>query len=71
MKELCLSMLKELSQYKGHSKEDLLYKYIKERLDSSFSSYIDDMDTSVSYLGRRKELNVIKKINKHEKQPKN
>jgi hypothetical protein len=70
MTELLESMLKDLSHYKGISKEDLLYKYIRERLNKSYNTYLSELDSSAKYLGRRTDKNVLKKMNNYDKRPK-
>ncbi len=64
LKELCTYLLNELSNYKGHSREELLLTYINERLTQSFENYQYDLQQSLDYLTRRKELNVLKKLNR-------
>ena len=61
-------MLNDISHYKGKSKDELLYKYIRDRLDKSYRTYIKELDTSTSYLERRKEHRVLKKLNIYDKQ---
>ena len=61
-------MLKELSEYKGHTKDYLWAKYVRERLDDSYNSYIGELESSGGYLGRRNELNLTRKMNTYDKQ---
>ena len=63
IEECCLKMLKDLNQYK-RSKEDLTLFYVNERLNKSLESYIEDITKSEKYLNNRKELNLLRKINK-------
>lgn len=60
----CTRALKELQQYKGQSKEDILMKRVAERLDKSFETYQKELSDSTEYLLRRKEINVLRKLNK-------
>ena len=60
-------MLKDLQRYKGTSRGDLLYKYIRDRLDKSYNTYISELDSSAKYLERRTEKNVLKKMNNYDK----
>lgn len=66
-KDICLKMLSELSQYKNSDKEELMLKYINERLDRSFQSYEADIKRGVEYLNYRNELRVLKKLNRMNK----
>ena len=67
MTNTLLLMLKDLQRYKGTSKGDLLYKYIRDRLDKSYNTYISELDNSAKYLERRTEKNVLKKMNNYDK----
>lgn len=60
-------MLSDISLYKCNSKEDLLYKYVRERLDKSYHTYLTELDSGAEYLGRRVEKNVLKKMNNYDK----
>ena len=60
----CKHALTELSKHKNYDKEDLLLQHINERLTKSFDTYQKELDTSIDYLQRRNELNVMKKMNK-------
>ena len=60
----CTRALNELQQYKGQSKEDILMKRVAERLDKSFETYQKELSDSTEYLLRRKEINVLRKLNK-------
>lgn len=70
MVELLNSMLNDLSHHKGTSKDDLLYKYIRERLNKSYNTYLSELDISAEYLGRRTDKNVLKKMNNYDKKSK-
>ena len=63
----CYSQLNELQKYKT-PKNILLENRIKERLDKSYQSYTKELNASLDYLQRRNELNVIKKLNRMNKQ---
>lgn len=67
MVETLNSMLSELSKFKGNSREELLYKYIEERLDKAYRNYVSELKSSTEYLSRRKENNVLKKVNSYDK----
>ena len=69
MLDILISMLDELQGYKGTCKSDLLYKYIRERLDKSYCTYIKELKSGTEYLERRNERNVLKKINNYDKKP--
>lgn len=60
----CRRTIKELQQYKGQSREDILMKRVTERLDKSFETYQKELSDSTEYLLRRKEINVLRKLNK-------
>lgn len=60
----CKRAIKELQQYKGQSKEEILMKRVSERLDKSFETYQKELADSTEYLLRRKEINVLRKLNK-------
>ena len=63
-------MLNDLSLHKGTSKDDLLYKYIRKRLNKSYNTYLSELDSSAEYLGRRTDKNVLKKMNNYDKKSK-
>lgn len=63
IEEYCLRMLKDLNQYK-RAKDDLILFYVNERLNKSLESYTEDITKSENYLNNRKELNLLRKINK-------
>ncbi len=60
----CRMALNELSNYKHSDKEDLLLQHINSRLVKSFNTYEEELDSSIDYLRRRNELNVMKKMNR-------
>lgn len=60
----CKTALKELDKHKNSNKEHLLLQHIDERLTKSFNTYQEELDSSVDYLQRRNELNVVKKLNR-------
>lgn len=60
----CKMALKELAQYKNTDREDLLLQHINARLTKSFDTYQEEIDTSIAYLKRRNELNVVRKMNR-------
>lgn len=64
LEQLCIHLLKDLKEYNHTNKEDLLLKYINERLDKSFETYQEELQTGFEYLKRRNELNVIRKLNR-------
>lgn len=55
-------IIKELDNYK-RNKEQLMYKYINDRLTKSLNSYYKELSDSVNFLNSKEELNIIKKIN--------
>lgn len=70
MTDTLLAMLNDLQRHKGTSRNDLLYKYIRERLDKSYNTYLSELDAGAKYLERRTEKNVLKKMNNYDKKPK-
>lgn len=60
----CRKSLKEIEMYKGRSREDILMARVAERLDKSFETYQKELSDSTEYLLRRKEINVLRKLNK-------
>lgn len=64
IKNFCEKTLTELSRYHGNDKEELFLNYLNERLDKSFESYVEELDSSLAYLKRRNELNVARKMNR-------
>ena len=59
----CIEMLAELSRYK-RNRDDLTLFYVNERLNKSLDSYTQDLSATENYLNNRKELNLLRKINK-------
>jgi len=55
-------IIKELDNYK-RNKEQLMYKYINDRLTKSLNSYYKELRDSVNFLNSKEELKIIKKIN--------
>lgn len=64
LKSLCLTLIEELQEYKISTKEELFLKYVNERLNKSFESYQEDLRIGLEYLERRKEINVLRKMNR-------
>lgn len=67
MTDRYFQMLKELSEYQGKDREQLFLKYVEERLNKSYQSYLHDITNGVGYLSRRNEHTVMKKYNTDEK----
>ena len=63
LEKLLASMLAQLSTYK-HGRDDLMLFYVNERLNKSLESYTEDLRVSETYLNNRKELNLLRKINR-------
>ena len=62
--DFCRMALKELSQHKNNDREEILLQHINSRLTKSFDTYQKEIDTSIEYLKRKNELNVIRKMNR-------
>lgn len=60
----CKMALIELALHKNTDREDLLLQHINARLTKSFDTYQEELDTSIEYLKRRNELNVVRKMNR-------
>ena len=63
-KSFCYRTLAELSTYKHIDKEEIFLTNVNNRLEKSLSSYEKDLDQCISYLKRRNELNVMRKLNR-------
>ena len=63
MKEILLSMLKDMSNYHRNTC-DLMPHYVSERLDLSFKEYNKELQQSIQYLTRKHEKSIIKRMNK-------
>lgn len=57
-------MLSNIQKYKGHTREDLYFEYVKQRLEKSYKSYSEEIEQGIKYLERRDELNVLKRLNR-------
>ena len=64
--QFCESALLELSNY-HNTNNDLLYKYINERLATSLNIYYQELDKSLNYLSNRNEEKLMRKIIKDDK----
>ena len=55
-----------LDDLQSHSKDrnEIFQKSIEERLEKSLNSYNEQMLESYKYLSTKKEINVLKKINR-------
>ena len=62
--ELCEKMLSDIQKYKGHTRADLYFEYVKQRLEKSYNSYSEEIEQGTKYLERRDGLNVLKRLNR-------
>lgn len=62
-KEFCTANLMLLKKYK-RNRDELMFNYVSERLAKSLKTYDDELEDSLKYLERRKQLNLIRKISK-------
>lgn len=64
--QICNDILHELHSIKEHHVEalDRDISYVKERLQQSYDAYQADLDKSLSFLKRRDELRLMRRINK-------
>lgn len=64
--QICNDILHELQSIKEHHVEalDRDISYVKERLQQSYDAYQADLDKSLSFLKRRDELRLMRRINK-------
>ena len=63
IQKFCIETLTELQQHK-RNKEDLILLYVNNRLETSLVNYYSDLQDSINYLERRRELNLMKKMNR-------
>ena len=56
-------ILSELEKHK-RSRSEMFSQQVQKRLDASLREYTKELETSVDYLSKRKELNVLKRFNK-------
>lgn len=63
MKKRLFEMLNELEGH-NRTREELDLYYISNRLNKSLTNYYADLDADVDYLENRKEINVLRKLNK-------
>lgn len=55
-------VLEELDNYK-HSKTEVLYNNINERLNKSLKSYYEELQDSVNVLNYKNNIRVLKNLN--------
>jgi hypothetical protein len=67
MIDLLHNILIDLDAHKGKDKESIWKDCVVSRLDTSMKNYLSDLETSYEYLERRRELNLIKKMNSYDK----
>lgn len=61
---MLLRMLSDLQCHKGHSREELMATMVNDRLNKSFESYNKELEQSLTYLAKKNELRMIRKLNK-------
>lgn len=57
-----LLQVKEELSYFNMSKEELFVLYINERLDKSFKTYLDELESSFNYLETKDDLDILKNL---------
>lgn len=64
--QICNNILQELQSVKEQhmSSRDRDISYVKERLKQSYDAYQADLDKSLSFLKRRDELRLMRRMNK-------
>ena len=63
MKQVLLDNLKILQGYK-HSKEELMLRYVSERLNKSYETYQKELSQGLSFLEQKHEKSLLKRLNK-------
>ena len=64
--ELLFDILNELNYYK-HDKDELMLKYVQERLSKSLTSYYQDLLVGFDSLLSYSDKTILKKVLKSEK----
>lgn len=60
-----LKIENDLKDYKNTNKYELMYNYVKNRLDKSLNQYIDELELSFNNLMYKNDVTkVIKKLKK-------
>lgn len=60
-----LKIENDLKAYKNTNKSELMYNYVKSRLDKSFNQYIDELELSFNNLMYKNDVTkVVKKLKK-------
>lgn len=60
-----LKIENDLKDYKNTNKSELMYNYVKNRLDKSFNQYIDELELSFNNLMYKNDVTkVVKKLKK-------
>ena len=57
-------MLRDLKQYKNHSKNELMKDYVQQRLNKSYATYQKELIDNYKQLLTQNELKVIKNLSK-------
>lgn len=67
IKKWCYEQLDILKEYK-HSKEELEFKTVQDRLTKSLETYEKELEASREYLARRNEINLARKMRTAERE---
>ena len=59
----CKRLMADMKEH-HRDKDTMLMGAIKSRLDASYSTYEKELNASMEYLSRRKELNLIRKMSR-------
>lgn len=63
-KDICFSILHDITELKQTNKFDLLITHINNRLNESYNSYENDLNSSLDFLKRRDDLRLMRRLNK-------
>ena len=62
---ILLKIENDLNEYKNTNKQELMYNYVKIRLDKSLNQYINELELSFNNLMYKNDVTkVIKKLKK-------
>lgn len=58
------SFISDIAEAKKYTREEIIIQVISERLDKCLTSYVTMLNKDIQYLKHRKEINLIRKLNK-------
>ena len=58
------SFIYDIEDAKKYDREEVIIQVINQRLDKCLASYVTALNKDLQYLKHRKEINLVRKLNK-------